>query len=233
MALGNGDRSRRKLVGYVALILVVAIAATIAFYSIYQSPSAASTGVARTVTVTRGTVQSSVSASGNTSAVTSADEDFDNSGTLTAVNVAVGDKVTAGQVLATIDSTQAEANLQSAQASLAGAQTTLAHDQAGGTPAQQAQNQATLVSAQQQLTSDQNQLTSDQTSLQTAQSTYSADQALGCPASTSSSSSGTSSAAGSGSTGGTTGSTPSVECPIRYRPRMLRRDPPVVPGPHR
>ena len=134
----NAGRSRRKLIGYIALTLAVAVAATIALYSIYQSPSAASTGVARTVSVTRGTVQSSVSASGNTSAATSADEDFNNSGTLTAVNVAVGDKVTAGEVLATIDSTQAEANLQSAQASLAGAETTLAHDQAGGTPQEQA-----------------------------------------------------------------------------------------------
>ena len=152
------ERSRRKLIGYAALALAVIVVATLGLTSIYGSSSSASTGVARTVTVTRGTVQSSVSASGNTSAVSTANENFATSGTLTAVNVAVGDTVTAGEVLATIDSAQAKANLQSAEASLASAQTTLAHDQAGGTPAQQAQNQASLVSAQQQLVTDQNQL---------------------------------------------------------------------------
>ena len=152
MSSASRERSRRKLIGYAALIIAVVVVATLGLTSIYGSSSSASTGVARTVTVTRGTVQSSVSASGNTSAVSTANENFATSGTLTAVNVAVGDTVTAGEVLATIDPAQAKANLQSAEASLASAETTLAHDQAGGTPAQQAQNQASLVSAQQQLT---------------------------------------------------------------------------------
>ena len=203
MSDDRGPRSRRTIIGYAGLALAVTVVASVALYSIYGTSSAAP-GVARTVTVTRGTVQESVSASGNTSAVTTANDNFDSSGTLTSVNVSVGDQVNAGEVLATIDPAQAQANLKSAEASLASAQTTLAHDQAGGTPAQQAQNQATLVSSQQQLTTDQNQLTADQKSLTTAQSALSSDQALGCPASsTSSAATGTT---GTGTTGtGTTG----------------------------
>ena len=118
MSDDRGPRSRRTIIGYSALALAVAVVASIALYSIYGTSSAAP-GVARTVTVTRGTVQESVSASGNTSAVTSASDDFDSSGTLTSVNVNVGDQVTAGEVLATIDPAQAQANLKSAEASLA------------------------------------------------------------------------------------------------------------------
>jgi multidrug efflux pump subunit AcrA (membrane-fusion protein) len=204
MAPDARERSRKKVIGYSTLAIAVIIVAVLGLTSIYGSSSSGSTGVARTVTVTRGTVQSSVSASGNTSAVSTANENFSTSGTLTAVNVSVGDEVTAGEVLATIDSAQARTNLQSAEANLASAQTTLAHDQAGGSPAQQAQNQASLVSAQQQLVSAQNQLAADQTSLQNAQSTLASDQALGCPPSSSTGASGNSSTSTSGALAGAT-----------------------------
>ena len=214
------ERSRKKLIGYSVLTLAVVVVATLGLNSIYGSSSSASTGVARTVTVTRGTVQSSVSASGNTSAVSTANEDFSSSGTLTAVNVSVGEQVTAGEILATIDPSQAQANLQSAEASLASAQTTLAHDQAGGSPSQKAQNQASLVSAQQQLVTDQQQLSADQTSLQTAQSALASDQALGCPASSSTGSSNGSTVGTSGGSG--EGPTPGLRRPL---PRSLLRVP--------
>jgi len=138
--------------------------------------------VARTVTVTKGDVQSSVSASGNLSTVSTANENFVVGGTLATLDVAVGQKVTAGEVVATIDSSQQRSALQAAQTTLevatmnlANAQTsrttleksltssksTLATDESGGTTAQQDQNQSTLDTAQQQLTNDQNQLTTD------------------------------------------------------------------------
>ena len=112
----HGPRSRRTIIGYAGLALAVAVVASIALYSIYGTSSAAP-GVARTITVTRGTVQESVSASGNTSAVTSASNNFDSSGTLTSLSVKVGDQVSVGEVLATIDPAQAQANLKSAEAS--------------------------------------------------------------------------------------------------------------------
>jgi len=211
-------RLSRKRVGRIALALAVALVAAFGFYSIYRTPSSSSAGVARTVTVTKGDVQSSVSASGNLSTVSTANENFVVGGTLATLDVAVGQKVTAGEVVATIDSSQQRSALQAAQTTLevatmnlANAQTsrttleksltssksTLATDESGGTTAQQDQNQSTLDTAQQQLTNDQNQLTTDQTllandeaSMTTAQSTYSADELLGCP--TSSTGSGTS-----------------------------------------
>lgn len=210
MKIKNLAHLSRKRVGYLALGLAVVVAAAFAFSSIYKSPASSSTGVARTVSVTKGIVQSSVSASGNLSTVSNANEAFVAGGTLTSLNVAVGQKVTAGQVLATIDSTQQSAALQAAESTLtvakmnynnaqtsartlaktlATAKVTLATDQSGGTTVQKDQNQSSLDNAQQLLTSDQNQLTTDQTLLATdetnlaaAQSTYSSAVALGCPA---------------------------------------------------
>ena len=94
------DRSNRlRLGGYAVLIAAVAVVLTFGLLSIYHSASASSS-VARTVTVEVGTVASSVSASGNVSPSKSDSVNFETGGTLTAVDVAVGDKVKAGEVLA-------------------------------------------------------------------------------------------------------------------------------------
>jgi multidrug efflux pump subunit AcrA (membrane-fusion protein) len=233
MRTKTSGRVSRKRVGYVALGLAVAIVAALAFYSIYHTPSSSSAGVARTVKVTRGTVQSSVSASGNLSTVSTASENFVSGGTLTTFDASVGKTVKAGQVLATIDSSQESSALQAAETTLTvakmndknaqtsgttlqrnlnNAKSTLATDQSGGTAVQQDQNQSTLDTAQQQLTNNQNQLTSDQAllttdedSVATAQATYSSDELLGCPAA----SSGTSGPS-SGPVTASAGSPPSV-----------------------
>lgn len=201
----------RKRVAYVALALVVAIVAALGLFSIYRSPSSSSATVTRTVKVTRGTVQASVSASGNLSTVHTADENFDSGGTLATLTATVGEKVKAGQVLATIDSTSESGALQQATTSLniakmnyadalisyttdertlARDKSTLATAKAGGTPVQQDQNQETLDNAEQQLTNDENQLskeqtveTNDEATLSDATTTYDDDEALGCPAS--------------------------------------------------
>ena len=211
MRIKTSSRLSRKRIGYSALGLAVAVVAAFAFASIYHTTSSSSAGVARTVKVTKGTVQSSVSASGNLSAVSTANENFVSGGTLTSFHASVGEKVVAGQVLATVDSSQQNSTVHAAQSTLAvakmnyasaqrssatlqtslvNARSTLATDQSGGTAVQKYQNQSTLATAQQQLTNDQNQLTSDQTllgtdqsNLATAQSTLSADELLGCPAS--------------------------------------------------
>jgi multidrug efflux pump subunit AcrA (membrane-fusion protein) len=204
----------RKRVAYVTLALVVAVVAAFAFYSIYHTSSSGGT-VARTVKVTKGTVQASVSASGNLSTVKTAQENFVSGGTLATLNAKVGEKVKAGQVLATIDSTSQNSALQQAATTLNVAKmndanaltsyrndertltrdkSTLATTEAGGTTVQQDQNQETLINAEQQLTNDQNQLTTaetqeanDGTTLSTATATYTADENLGCPASSTSS----------------------------------------------
>ncbi len=187
--------NRKKLVWYGVLAVAVAAVAAFGLDSIYGSTSSASSS-ARTVTVSRGTVESSVSASGNVSAATAQSVNFGTGGTVTAVDVTVGQQVTAGQVLGTLDPTDAQATLTSAQAALSAAQYNLSTAEQGGTSAQLKQDQASMATAQNQLTSDEEQLTTDETNLTDAEYQYSADQALGCPAS-----SGSTTAAGSGAFG--------------------------------
>ncbi len=69
-------------------------------------------------TVTRGTVSNGVTASGALAAKTSEQLGFAQGGKLTAVKVEVGQKVEAGDVLATIDSKAADAALKQAEAGL-------------------------------------------------------------------------------------------------------------------
>jgi multidrug efflux pump subunit AcrA (membrane-fusion protein) len=188
MRIGQHIIRRKTLVWYGALGVAAAAVLALGLESIYGT-SSASSATARTVTVERGTVQSSVSASGNVSAATSDSVDFGTSGTLTAVDVTVGQQVTAGQVLGTLDPTDADATLASAQAALSAAQYTLTSAEKGGTAAQLQQDQATMASAQNALTSDEEQLTTDETDLTDAQNQLAADKALGCPAASSSASS--------------------------------------------
>jgi multidrug efflux pump subunit AcrA (membrane-fusion protein) len=190
--LGQRIIRRKTFVWYGALGVALALVATFGLESIYGT-SSASTASARTVTVQRGTVQSSVSASGNVSAATSDSVDFGASGTVTAVDVTAGQTVIAGQVLGTLDPTDAQATLTSAQAALSAAQYNLTSAEHGGTTAQQEQDQATNESAQNQLTSDKEQLTTDETDLTAAQKQLASDEALGCPAASSSSTSGSTS----------------------------------------
>jgi multidrug efflux pump subunit AcrA (membrane-fusion protein) len=228
-------RFSRKSVSYLTIAVVIIVAGVFAYESIYRAPSSASASVTRTVQVTRGTVQSSVSASGNLSSVSSASENFVDGGTLATLNAAVGQKVTAGQILGTLDSAQASATAEGAESSLKVSQmnltnaetssatlqrtlntakSTLSTDESGGTTVQKDQNQSSVDSAEQQLTNDQNQLTAaqttlstDESSLTTAQSAYSSDEALGCPAAPSSAGS---SGSASGSVTANTGGAPSV-----------------------
>jgi HlyD family secretion protein len=212
MSFLRNRSNRLRLSGYAVLIAAVAVVLTLGLLSIYHSASASSS-VARTVTAEIGTVASSVSASGNVSPSQTDTVDFQTSGTLSAVDVAVGDQVKAGQVLAKIDPTDADDALQSAQDALQVSETALADAESGGTSAQLDQNSATLMSSELQLTSDREQLSSDQTTLSKAQAELSSDEALGCPASTASQSatssddSQSSGDTGSGDTGsGDTGS---------------------------
>ncbi len=114
----GGNRAAR--LAYVVALTAVCAVVVFALNAVYGffGSSTASTGAQRTATVAVGTVQSSVSASGNVSATNAASVDFGTSGTVTAVDVAVGDHVTAGQVLGTIDPTTAQTALEAAQANL-------------------------------------------------------------------------------------------------------------------
>ena len=182
--------TRRSAGLYGTLIAAIGVAGWFAFGTIYGSSSASASGVARTVTVSRGTVESSVSASGNISTAESASPAFATSGTLTALTVSVGSQVKKGQVLGRISATDAKSTLASARATLATDQATLATANAGGTTSQRAQTASSLSSAKLQLTSAQQTLATNEATLAAAKKQLAVDQRLGCPAASSSSGTG-------------------------------------------
>ncbi|MFF1908703.1 efflux RND transporter periplasmic adaptor subunit [Kitasatospora sp. NPDC058218] len=87
----------------------------------------------RTATVAKGTVLATVSGTGTLASPTDAAQDFTTGGKLTAVKVAVGDAVTKGQVLATVDTTAAQQQVDAAQSALTTANANLTKAQAGVT----------------------------------------------------------------------------------------------------
>ena len=175
----------RKRAGYGALALVVAIVATIAFYSIYH----ATVVVERDRDADRQGHQRN--GAGERLGVGQSLDREDRRGEFRLRRLpsrlsrpALARKVKAGQVLASLDATsqssaveQATTSLKVAKMNYADALTTYANDErslardkstlntarAGGTQVQQDQNQETLDSAEQQLLNDQNQLSAAQT----------------------------------------------------------------------
>jgi len=103
----------------------VALVAAAAYLLVGTNAGNAATSGLRTASVTTGSVTQTITLSGSVERVDQMTAAFRASGTVTAVKVSVGDKVTAGQVLARQSTTAlkravtvAEANLVSAQAAL-------------------------------------------------------------------------------------------------------------------
>ncbi|GIF12761.1 macrolide-specific efflux system membrane fusion protein [Actinoplanes teichomyceticus] len=100
------------------------------------------TGV-RTVTVSQGTVTRSVTADGAVESAATAAATFATPGTVTAIDVKVGDRVAKGRLLARIDAAPAQRDLALARADLDAAEDALARAQAAGTDPTIAQNEVT------------------------------------------------------------------------------------------
>jgi multidrug efflux pump subunit AcrA (membrane-fusion protein) len=150
-AMARGSTKTKVLNG--ALLVVVA-GAGFGGYRALDSSGSSSTVTRTTATVTKGTVAQSVSATGNISALTSVDINFDSgvsSNLVTEIDVKVGDKVTKGQVLAKVDDKTVQNALASAQASLASAQANYDKVKAGLTPQDRVQVDASDEQAQVQL----------------------------------------------------------------------------------
>ena len=79
-----------------------------------------------TAKVTRASISSKVTGTGSLRAISEQNLGFNKGGKITQVNVAVGQQVAAGQVLATIDDFEARANVRKAQAALDREEATLA-----------------------------------------------------------------------------------------------------------
>ncbi len=125
-------RHRRWLRWLILPVVALVIAGAVVWVA---NPFGTTTAALVTAKSTTGTVVSSVSISGSVASSAVDELTFGTSGTVTAVNVAPGDKVTAGQVLATIDDSALQVQLTTAQANLAAAQARLALDRAGPTSA--------------------------------------------------------------------------------------------------
>ena len=138
----TGTRIWLGALGLIAVLLVGLIARD----TVFAQPAAPTI---RTATADRGTVASVVSGTGSLAPNGRMNVNFKVAGTLTEVDVKVGDKVTTGQVLARLDSTTQQAGLAQAQASLASAQAGLQAAQSPLTSAQLAQLQHQLNAAQQ------------------------------------------------------------------------------------
>ncbi len=164
-----------------ALVAVVVVSVL----STGSTPQAAAS--IRTQAAEMGVVQTSVSSTGNLQSVTSLSLGFPIAGTVNAIDVSVGQQVTSGQSLASIDPTAAQSALSSAQDNLSAAQAKLASDQQVLTPQGLEADQIALEQAQQSLanaqqnaaldaTSQNLTLSQDQQNLATDQSQLASDQ---------------------------------------------------------
>ena len=132
---------RRLLHPFLIMPVVALIAIGVWWFGFHSSGSSkTSTGsivAPQLVAVTSGTLNATVSAQGTIAALATDALSFTSSGKVTSVNVKAGDSVTAGEVLATIDSASLQASVSSAQASLAQAQAKLSDDTDAGASSQQ------------------------------------------------------------------------------------------------
>src|SRR5579883_2071584 len=101
----------------------------------------------QTATVGTGNVQVGVIATGPVSTINDLPLTFKTSGKLATVKVNVGDHVTKGEVLATLDTTDLQIALDQAKANLAQQQANLEKLEAGATSAQKAVAQASVDNA--------------------------------------------------------------------------------------
>ncbi|MET1002043.1 MAG: HlyD family efflux transporter periplasmic adaptor subunit [Acidimicrobiia bacterium] len=112
--------SNKFKIATVAVVVVVALAG-IAVAAAGQDPGSGY----RTATASFQAVQETLDEVGTIAPVAQATVSFPVAGTVASVDVAAGDSVTAGQVLATLDTASLEANLRTAQAALDRAELTL------------------------------------------------------------------------------------------------------------
>lgn len=165
------SRKNRVILGIVILLVIVGVIAFVYVRANAQA-SASTTSNLQTTTANLGTISSSVVAAGTVSAKQSAQLTWQATGTVGAIDVQVGQVVTAGQELASLSSSDIPQNVVSAQADLVAAQQAL-NDLLNSTTAQ-AQALQTLQNAQNALNNYQNNFPSTQAqtkaNLTTAQS---------------------------------------------------------------
>jgi RND family efflux transporter MFP subunit len=150
-------RWRKRTIAIVAVAALIIVAGAGVLIWRLTRPATATAAAATTTTAKaqKTTLRSTVSATGTLAPQNQAYLNFPAAGTVSAVNVALGAAVAAGQVLATQDTTNLESAVTSASASVDSAQSSLDTLQANSsaTSAQIAAAKAQLASANAKLTS--------------------------------------------------------------------------------
>ncbi|MBC7870170.1 MAG: biotin/lipoyl-binding protein, partial [Chitinophagaceae bacterium] len=148
----------RKLL-IAAVILVVIIGGVLVVPTlIQQGQGTVNAQTTETAIVERTTLNSTIESNGTVAAEKTINLSFGTSGTVEAINVQVGDTVTAGQVLGTLDTADLEFQIALEEQSLAVQQSSYNQLIADPTAEEIAQAQASVTSAQSQLASAQNSL---------------------------------------------------------------------------
>jgi macrolide-specific efflux system membrane fusion protein len=129
-------RTKRRLVpvgrrSWLALAVVALIVAGTGGWVATRSPSS-SAATSTTATATTETIRQSVTASGTIQPARRADLNFSVDGTVTTVDVTVGDKVKKGARLATVGAADLQASVDMAQASLDAAEEQLSSQESAG-----------------------------------------------------------------------------------------------------
>ena len=146
---GAWPKGRRLLLSGVALVAAAGIGIGAWEATRGGAPKSAFTVSTQQAKVTTGTIKETVSASGTIAPAQEASLGFAVSGTVNAVDVVSGQKVTTGQTLATVTSTALQDQVAAAQASLSAAQSKLSSDTtAGAATSQLDSDQAAVTSAQ-------------------------------------------------------------------------------------
>ena len=123
--------ARRQTISTLGLAAVTLALAVLIGHDVFFPANANLAAALSTITVGSGTVTNSVSATGTLVPAQQMNLGFKTAGTLTEVDVRSGDHVSAGQLLARIDTSSLEIALQTAQASLTSAQATLSNTLSG------------------------------------------------------------------------------------------------------
>jgi macrolide-specific efflux system membrane fusion protein len=202
---------RRPTVLINAALALVAVGGALWAVQTVRGPATAEAGTGspqqRVIPVTQGDVTASVSASGNVQSASTATANFVTSGTVTQIAVKVGDVVTKGQVLAKVDTTLVQAQLDTARANrtAAGANYTRVRN-AGGDAASLASASASVSSADAAVVSAQAAVDGTALTAPIAGTVTAVNGAIGSSSGGSSSGSGSNSGNGANATG-TTGTT--------------------------
>jgi HlyD family secretion protein len=149
-ARAGESSAARRFPRWVLLPVALVLLAALVFWWLQRQPVAPA--FSGTATVGQGDLTLSVTGSGAIQPARQIDLPFQQAGTITSVDVKVGDQVKAGQVLARIDDTDLKLQVQQAQASLKAAEAQLAQAKGGSaTPQDLATAKAQLESAKAKL----------------------------------------------------------------------------------